>query len=198
MNFTWKDVAGLIGDAAPLIGGMLGGPLGARVGTVVASALGVKDDPESAYKALEANPDLLVEIKKAEMENKRALVEMHLRADTAIIDSVNETIRSEVASNDPFVRRARPAMLYAIIAILLAQTAAGIAAIFFLQGDDILKAKDMILALAAPLDVGLAVCGVYVYRRSTDKQLAAGYPAQGIGGVLGAVLGKGSKPGGAQ
>ena len=36
----WKDVANVVGKAAPILGTLLGGPAGAAVGALVASALG--------------------------------------------------------------------------------------------------------------------------------------------------------------
>ena len=35
----WKDVAGVVGKAAPILGGILGGPAGAAVGSLVARRL---------------------------------------------------------------------------------------------------------------------------------------------------------------
>ncbi len=54
---NWKDIAPLMGDAAPLIGGLIGGPAGATVGGLVANALGISATPDAVSQALKTNSD---------------------------------------------------------------------------------------------------------------------------------------------
>ena len=46
----WKDIAGTVGKAAPLLGTLLGGRAGAAVGSIIASALGTGGSAGSARK----------------------------------------------------------------------------------------------------------------------------------------------------
>ena len=55
----WKDLKGIVGNAAPLLGNLLGGPAGATVGALVSSVLGVDNSPDEVHKALEADPEKL-------------------------------------------------------------------------------------------------------------------------------------------
>lgn len=71
----WDKVLELIGDAAPTVGGLLGGPAGAAVGGLVAKALGVEDKPEAIEEALRANPEALVKIRELEASRELALLE---------------------------------------------------------------------------------------------------------------------------
>ena len=72
----WKDVGKKIASAAPLLGGLLGGPPGAAVGTgirLLASALGLGEQettPDAIMGLLNTDPEALVAIKKMELENK--------------------------------------------------------------------------------------------------------------------------------
>ena len=60
---NWSDIGNIVGKAAPIVGTLLGGPAGAAVGALVASALNVSNDPDSVNSALAASPDALVRIK---------------------------------------------------------------------------------------------------------------------------------------
>lgn len=65
----WKAISNKVIQAAPLIGGILGGPAGAIVSTVggmVANALNVSPVPSEVNKALTSNPEALVRIKELE------------------------------------------------------------------------------------------------------------------------------------
>lgn len=70
---NWSDVTGFIGKAAPLLGGVLGGPAGATVGSMVASALGVEDSPEAVARAIKSDPDAMLKLKKLESDEAENL-----------------------------------------------------------------------------------------------------------------------------
>ena len=71
----WDKVLELIGDAAPVVGTMLGGPAGTVVGGLVAKALGVDNTPEAIEEALKNNPEALVKIKEIEASRELAQLE---------------------------------------------------------------------------------------------------------------------------
>ena len=47
----WKDIAGTVGKAAPLLGTLLGGPAGGAVGAIIASALGTGGSADEVAQA---------------------------------------------------------------------------------------------------------------------------------------------------
>ena len=61
----WKDIAGTVGKAAPLLGTLLGGPAGGAVGAIIASTLGTGGSPAEVAQAL-ANPDAMVKLREVE------------------------------------------------------------------------------------------------------------------------------------
>lgn len=75
---TWDDVKSVIGKAAPLVGGLLGGPAGGAVGTLISSALGVEDTPDAVQKALTTDPNAIIKIKEMELKHKERLEELML------------------------------------------------------------------------------------------------------------------------
>ena len=78
---NWADIAQTVGKAAPLLGTLLGGPAGAAVGAIVASALGTGNDPEAVSAELAKNPDALVKLR--EIEANKAVRLQEIVADQA-------------------------------------------------------------------------------------------------------------------
>ena len=88
---NWKDISGFIGKSAPILGTVLGGPTGAVVGALVASALGVENDPDSVINALQKDPSLAIKLKQIENE-RLELLNSHLEAmaDIELKHSLNQ------------------------------------------------------------------------------------------------------------
>ena len=79
---NWRDVAGKIKDAAPLLGSVLGmtGPAGAMAAKVVSAALGTpEDDPDQALREIEQNPEALVKLKTAQLDNAADLARIEVQ-----------------------------------------------------------------------------------------------------------------------
>lgn len=70
----WSDIASQIGKFAPLVGTAVGGPGGAALGTMLANALGVDDDPVAVQTVLATDPEAGVKLKQFQLEN-----EQHIR-----------------------------------------------------------------------------------------------------------------------
>ena len=102
----WKDLAQAIGKFAPLVGTAIGGPAGAGIGAIVASALGVGNTPDEVSQALTINPDAAVKIKQIEATRQVDLQTLvvqaeanRIAADTAAIQAVNATMQAEAKSD---------------------------------------------------------------------------------------------------
>lgn len=69
----WKDIGKAVATAAPVLGTVLGGPVGAiagAAGSLVASFLGCEDSPEAVDIAISQNPDALLKLKKLEAQEQ--------------------------------------------------------------------------------------------------------------------------------
>lgn len=72
----WKDIGACVAKVAPVLGAVLGGPVGAiagAAGTLVSSFLGVEPEPEAVAAALQ-NPETLLKIKELEAEEQRQIL----------------------------------------------------------------------------------------------------------------------------
>jgi hypothetical protein len=72
----WKEIAGVVGKAAPILGTLLGGPAGAAVGSIIASALGTGNDPAEVERAIAADPASLVKLREIEAAKSVRLQEL--------------------------------------------------------------------------------------------------------------------------
>jgi len=73
MDMDWNSVGKVIAKSAPVIGSLLGGPAGGAVGAIVASVLGVENDPDKIAQAINLDPDALVKLKQYELEHSAEL-----------------------------------------------------------------------------------------------------------------------------
>lgn len=65
----WKDIAGAVGKAAPILGTLLGGPGGAAVGGLIAHALGTQAEPDQVSQAIAADPAAALKLRELQ-DNK--------------------------------------------------------------------------------------------------------------------------------
>ncbi|MFA7277282.1 MAG: 3TM-type holin [Pseudobdellovibrionaceae bacterium] len=92
------------------------------------------------------------------------------------IQQINESLRTEVASNDPYVRRMRPTFGY-IIALTWAAQMLAIAYVIVFDTQEAALVIEAVQSLSTIWAVGLSVLGIYVYRRSSEKQNFTSAPA---------------------
>lgn len=179
----WKDLKGIVGKAAPVLGSLLGGPAGGTVGALVSSVLGVEDDPDEVQKALEADPNLLLKLRETELEQQTQLKQMLVEAETQRLIQINETIRAELASGDKFKSYWRPLFGYIMAltwgAIMLATTYQ-----ILFEPQNSANTITALGQLSGLWGIGLAVLGINVWKRSDDKKMAFGQSPEGLVSAL--------------
>ncbi len=99
-----------------------------------------------------------------------AMAELAMKERQAGIAEVNESLRTEVASNDPYVRRMRPTFGY-LMALTWAAQMFGLAYVVIFETAQAAAVLQGMSSLSAIWAVGLSVLGIYVYKRSEDKKL---------------------------
>lgn len=100
----WKDIADVVGKAAPVVGSVLGGPAGGAIGGLIASALGVEATPEAVQQAVAKDPEALLKIKRLELEHRRELEAMQ-----ADLEKARLADRQDARSRDIAIQEARGA-----------------------------------------------------------------------------------------
>lgn len=90
-----------------------------------------------------------------------------------ILAEVNESLRSEVVSDDKFVRRMRPTFGYLMAITWTAQMLA-IAYVIIFKTEQASLVIEATQSLGTIWTVALSVLGIYVYKRSDEKKFYKG------------------------
>ena len=130
---NWSDVSKLVGGAAPILGTLLGGPAGAAVGGLIASALGTPGDADAVHAAISADPTAALKLATIESDNRVKLQGMQLdhadrliAADTAQVQA-DAGDRKSAREREVSVRDRTPAVLG--WTIVVASVALGVAVV---------------------------------------------------------------------
>ena len=97
---NWSDIGGIVGRAAPIVGTLLGGPAGAAVGALVASALNVSNDPDAVNAALMASPEALVRVQELQVNAKVQLQQLAVTAELNRMQAEGAQYAAEAADRD--------------------------------------------------------------------------------------------------
>lgn len=171
---------GLAVLAAALAGGA---PLAISTALLVVNGA-LKKDYRSAEEAIDGinealgDSDKSSDLRKA-VDAHRWELEQAVAATSAMRD-VNATMRLELQSEDWFVRRARPAIIWSMALQGFCFVALFIAALLF--SPEWVAPVGQGLGSAWPLfAVQAGVAGVYIAKRTRDKEIAAGLKTPGTG-----------------
>ena len=97
---NWADIGNMVGRAAPIVGTLLGGPAGAAVGALVASALNVSNDPDAVNAALVASPDAIIRITELQTNARVQLEQLAVQIETVRIQAAGAQYQAEAADRD--------------------------------------------------------------------------------------------------
>lgn len=89
------------------------------------------------------------------------------------LSEINQSLRAESSSTDPYVRRMRPTFGY-LMAITWAFQMLGLAYVVVFDTANAPAVLDGMESLSTIWGVGLSVLGIYVYKRSEEKKGVSG------------------------
>jgi len=96
----WSDIAGVVGKAAPIVGGLLGGPAGAAVGSLISTALGTDSTPDAVSAAILQDPQAAEKIKELEINSKVQLQQLAVTAEQNRLTAATAQYAAEAADRD--------------------------------------------------------------------------------------------------
>lgn len=148
---------------------------------VLGGALSRIDNPvaKTAAKTLEHTQDVLargdISPEQAAEANRHIerMAELNATHEANTITQVNESLRAEVASTDPYVRRMRPTFGY-LMAITWSVQMCAIAYVIVFETKEAHLVIAAVESLSTIWAVALSVLGIYVFKRSEEKNGGAG------------------------
>ncbi|MCB9963729.1 MAG: ribokinase [Rhodospirillales bacterium] len=153
---------------------------------ILGSALSRIDHPvaQGAAKALSdlehslgngaISPEQLNELNR----HTETLAQLKSEEYRAQISEINQSLRAEIASEDPYVRRMRPTFGY-LMAVTWAAQMLALAWVILEDPSHAPLVMQAFESLGLIWTVGLSVLGIYVYKRSDDKKsLSSGLPGK--------------------
>jgi hypothetical protein len=134
----------------------------------LAKTVAGKDDGSAALAAIKADPALALQFQQSWMAHELGMYQ----EETKRLDLINQTMRAESGSNDAYVRRMRPTFGYVLAASWGSLMLAITYRIIF-NPAQLADMIDSVAKLQGMWEVALSVLGIYLYKRSTDKSVAA-------------------------
>ena len=155
---NWKDIGGVIGKAAPVLGTLLGGPAGAAVGALVASALGTANDPDAVNAALASDPNALARVQELQINAKVELQQLAVTAENNRLQAEAAQYAAEAADRDSARKLAAQQPRDIIRPLITVLVLSG--ALFMVLAVFLGWSKDMLTDPVASLTVGTMI-GVF-------------------------------------
>ena len=143
---AWESIKETVGSVAPIAGALLGGPAGGAVGAMIASALGVENNPDSVAKAIRADPQAAIKLRQIESQIEQTRLEVR-----------GQVVQAEATGESWLQRNWRPLTMVWFSAL--------IGGYWFGYTPDNLS-EEAVLSLFGLIKLGL---GGYVIGRSAEK-----------------------------
>lgn len=116
----WSDLGKKVAEFAPLLGGVIAGPAGGAVGSIVASVFGVENKPDLIIEAINSDPESALKLRVVELENKTELQKIAM-----------EVTRSEIADKQNARKENKHSKVPAILSGVLSLVIVGIIYLLF-------------------------------------------------------------------
>lgn len=175
----WKSALGEVAKVAPAVATALGGATtgGVTAGavTMIASMLGIDEDPAS-FVAATKNPEKRAELVRINADHQRELEKMRLDAEakhaaeeTKRLSEVNATIRAELGTEGWYRSGWRPAVGW-VLALSFGAMAVALVVSVLRDPSQLPSAMDGIITLIVAMGT---VLGVNINARTMEKHLRA-------------------------
>lgn len=152
----------------PLLISLIAGALGKVDNPVARTASDALNNFEAAMAGGAISSEQMAEANR----HAERMAELRAKEYETAMAEINQSLRLEAQSTDPYVRRMRPTFGYLMAATWAAQMF-GIAYIMIFRTESAPAILDGMEALSTIWAVGLSVLGIYVYKRSEEKRVSS-------------------------
>lgn len=160
---NWEEVGKAVARSAPALGGVLGGPGGAAIGSVIASVFGVEGSPDAVAEAIKIDPQAAVKLREIERDERMGILQ--IRAKQAQMEADD---RASARARDTDIQKVRGYNPRADILAFLAVTGL-VLCVYFVAADTAMpeRAVNAIMFVAGVL--AAAVRDVYHFEFGSSK-----------------------------
>jgi hypothetical protein len=109
----WSDVGKNITKAAPMLGAAIGGPGGAAIGALIASAFGVDGSPDAVNSAIMQSPDAALKLRELELRHTEALEQLS-------ISRLSEELKDTQSARENHKQSCMPAIITMMLTLMVA------------------------------------------------------------------------------
>jgi hypothetical protein len=112
---NWSDVGKFAANLSPIVGGLLGGPAGAAMGSIIAKEFGCDNTPDAIHAAITNNPDAALKLAQLESDERtkklqfeyegKKLIAESERANLATITGAQDMQKEALKQEDNFSKR---------------------------------------------------------------------------------------------
>jgi hypothetical protein len=177
----WDKNKHMVAKTAPLLGTVLGGPLGGAAGSLIAAGLGVEDSPAAVEAALASDPSAMVKIKEIELTNKVEIQRLATQTVIAKEEGWTERYKAMVQA-DGQSTRPKIALMMAW-ALLIPYTLIGAAMAYAVMAE-LVPLESLWPTLLAYLSVPMAILNKYFGELRKEQGNRLGIQQSGLLGKL--------------
>lgn len=193
LSIGWDVVGKAIGGIAPVLGMVLGGPLGAAGGTLLSSALGVANEPGAVLAAIEKGGEAVMAAISSSEESAKAkwgYLAEGVKSDATQSTAINATMQAEIAKGVSWWHW-RHLIGYVTLLWAFAPLPFVCAAMFVLIWQGKAEPLNAIVAAMTAMVTWLCIiAGLNGYvALDTSRRQSAALTGTPIGSLLGSVLG---------
>lgn len=118
----WQDIAGTVARAAPVLGAVLGGPVGAvatAAGGLLASVLGVEAQPSAVAQAITADPEAMLKLRQIEADERARLLDWQTEQVRAELENVKDAraMAVELRRSGDIMSTLAPALISLVVVL---------------------------------------------------------------------------------
>lgn len=177
----WDNIKNIIGQVAPTLGTVIGGPLGGAAGAMISTVLGVENTPEAIEKELKNNPDALVKIRKLEADKEVDLKRMANETTRAYVAAQGSVYEAQAKADGQSTRPKIALMMGWMLAIPYVLIGVALAVNIYEAGFEIKSYWEVLLAY---LSIPMVVLRMYFGELRKEQGQRLGIAPAGFSGII--------------
>lgn len=173
----WDNIKNIVGQVAPTLGTVLGGPLGGAAGQMISQALGVENDPKAIEHELTNNPDAIVKIRQLEADKEIEIRRMAHETARARVEAQGAVYEAQAKADGQSTRPKIAYLMAWMLCIPYVLIGAALTINIYKAGFEVAGYWEVLLAY---LSIPLAILRMYFGELRKEQGQRLGFPTKGL------------------